>query len=152
MNGGFTLWSNWTECTETCGGGITSRTRTCTNPMPMYGGVSCSGKPVETKECNLQPCPPPKSEWSSTLLDLCIIFMLQCKSVLSFHQQARGSLDSALGTTNVPLWRTLSSSSGHISPLLWQPFYKVQSGLLVSCSEEWVATYCADRCTAVSLE
>jgi len=26
----------------------------------MYGGLSCTGKPVETKECNLQPCPSPK--------------------------------------------------------------------------------------------
>lgn len=31
--------------------------------MPMYGGKSCSEKPVETKECNAEPCPEPKSEY-----------------------------------------------------------------------------------------
>nr|XP_058946642.1 uncharacterized protein LOC131774603 [Pocillopora verrucosa] len=60
VNGGFTSWTNWTECSESCGGGVTSRTRSCTNPMPMYGGKSCSEKPVETKECNAEPCPEPK--------------------------------------------------------------------------------------------
>ena len=63
VNGGFTSWTNWTECSESCGGGVTSRTRSCTNPMPMYGGKSCSEKPVETKECNTEPCPEPKSEY-----------------------------------------------------------------------------------------
>lgn len=63
VNGGFTSWTNWTECSESCGGGVTSRTRSCTNPMPMYGGKSCSEKPVETKECNAEPCPEPKSEY-----------------------------------------------------------------------------------------
>jgi len=30
--------------------------------MPMYGGKTCPGKPVETKECNVEPCPPPRSK------------------------------------------------------------------------------------------
>ena len=64
VNGGFTPWANWTECSQSCGGGITSRTRTCINPMPMYGGKPCPEKPVETKECNVQPCPQPKSKYT----------------------------------------------------------------------------------------
>lgn len=68
MNGGFASWSNWTECSQSCGGGMTSRTRACINPMPMYGGKTCPGKPVETKECNVQPCPPPKSKYNDVIL------------------------------------------------------------------------------------
>ena len=67
VNGGFTPWSNWTECSASCGGGVSSRTRTCTNPIPMFGGVSCADKPVETKECNAQLCPPPKSKLRTRL-------------------------------------------------------------------------------------
>lgn len=34
----------------------------------MYGGKTCPGKPVETKECNVQPCPPPKSKYNDVIL------------------------------------------------------------------------------------
>lgn len=67
VNGGFTTWSNWTECSASCGGGVSSRTRTCTNPIPMFGGASCADKPVETKDCNAQPCPPPKGKLRTRL-------------------------------------------------------------------------------------
>ena len=64
VDGGFSPWSNWTECSVTCGGGVTSKSRTCTQPMPMFGGRRCVrfGPPVETKECNMHECPAPKSK------------------------------------------------------------------------------------------
>ena len=58
--GGYTPWSNFTECSVSCGGGGTRyRTRNCTNPEPQYGGKNCSeiGKPLQIQECNLTPCP-----------------------------------------------------------------------------------------------
>ena len=59
-DGGYSKWSEWTECTKTCGGGVKSRERTCTNPVPENGGKDCSklGEPEETVECNTQACPP----------------------------------------------------------------------------------------------
>ena len=43
---------------------MTSKSRTCTQPMPMFGGRRCVrfGPPVETKECNMHECPAPKSK------------------------------------------------------------------------------------------
>jgi len=75
VDGGFSPWSNWTECSQSCGGGVSSRTRVCINPMPMYGGKTCPGKPVETKECNVEPCPPPKIPIRS-----CREFLERCHS------------------------------------------------------------------------
>lgn len=56
-NGGYDEWSSWTKCTRTCGKGIQTRYRSCTNPSPAHGGRDCSGlgpdkdtKPCET-EC-----------------------------------------------------------------------------------------------------
>ena len=73
VDGGFSVWSTWTECSQSCGGGVSSRTRVCVNPMPMYGGKSCSGKPVETKECNVEPCPPPKSEYTDVIFQASVL-------------------------------------------------------------------------------
>lgn len=49
-------WSDWSSCTQICGGG--SQTRTCTNPIPQNGGASCAlldgGDSV--RACNTQVC------------------------------------------------------------------------------------------------
>lgn len=58
INGGYTTWSGWSECSVTCGGGTRTRTRNCTNPVPMGGGKDCSeiGEPLQEQECNNQTC------------------------------------------------------------------------------------------------
>ncbi|XP_052261338.1 mucin-like protein [Dreissena polymorpha] len=55
-NGGFTQWSLWNICSVTCGSGVTSRTRTCTNPTREGSGAPCTGDTSETKTCTLDPC------------------------------------------------------------------------------------------------
>ena len=40
----------------TCGGGTQSRTRTCTNPTPQYGGASYPGTDTTSQDCNTQIC------------------------------------------------------------------------------------------------
>ena len=38
VDGGYSPFTNWSDCTETCGGGEQIRTRTCTNPPPQHFG------------------------------------------------------------------------------------------------------------------
>ena len=63
VNGGFTLWTQWSTCTRTCGGGTTTRQRFCTNPAPANGGLTCAqqqatiGNAVETISCSTNGCP-----------------------------------------------------------------------------------------------
>ncbi|XP_066532605.1 semaphorin-5A [Hoplias malabaricus] len=57
VNGGWSSWSSWTQCSRDCSSGIRSRKRTCTNPKPKYGGTACLGPPQEFQECNTTPCP-----------------------------------------------------------------------------------------------
>ena len=61
VDGKYTEWSQWTECTATCGGGTQSRSRSCTNPAAQNGGKSCLdqglGPELETQMCNVEPCP-----------------------------------------------------------------------------------------------
>ena len=57
VDGKYTSWGAWTNCTQTCGGGIQKRTRTCTNPPPANGGANCTGNATDTQSCNTQHCP-----------------------------------------------------------------------------------------------
>ncbi|KAJ7351836.1 metalloendopeptidase [Desmophyllum pertusum] len=58
INGRWSNWSMLSKCTRPCGGGVQSRSRTCTNPSPTNGGRNCIG-PAEGhwQICNSQPCP-----------------------------------------------------------------------------------------------
>ena len=60
INGNYGPWSTWTLCSKSCGGGVRSRVRNCTNPAPAFGGMDCSalGEPQESEPCKTrQICP-----------------------------------------------------------------------------------------------
>ena len=59
VDGGYTSWSDWSECPASCGGGTQIRGRTCTNPTPQHGGFDCKhlGVEKEGQPCNRYPCP-----------------------------------------------------------------------------------------------
>ena len=41
----------------TCSNGTQLRTRSCTEPAPMYGGKDCVGPAEEVRECFPRHCP-----------------------------------------------------------------------------------------------
>ena len=59
VNGDYSDWGPYGECSKTCGGGMQTRKRTCTNPPPTNGGENCNGLGPDsnTRECNNQRCP-----------------------------------------------------------------------------------------------
>lgn len=61
VDGGYSEWTKFSECSVSCGGGKQERTRECTNPKPENGGKNCKelGPPSETNECNTAACPKP---------------------------------------------------------------------------------------------
>ena len=52
----WNAWHEWEQCSESCGGGITSRIRTI-KTYAQLGGENCNGTAFATKECNTQDCP-----------------------------------------------------------------------------------------------
>ena len=57
VDGKWTDWSKYNECSVKCGGGMKKRTRGCSNPAPQHGGLECKGDAVESKSCNTHKCP-----------------------------------------------------------------------------------------------
>ncbi|XP_045905935.1 hemicentin-1 [Micropterus dolomieu] len=57
VNGIWSEWSVWEECSRTCGRGNRTRVRTCSNPPAQHGGRPCEGKAVEVIMCSVRPCP-----------------------------------------------------------------------------------------------
>ncbi|XP_070582937.1 LOW QUALITY PROTEIN: SCO-spondin-like [Erythrolamprus reginae] len=56
-DGDWGLWSPWTQCTVSCGGGLRSRSRGCNSPAPRGGGDYCEGPPAQVEPCGSEPCP-----------------------------------------------------------------------------------------------
>ncbi|XP_068160698.1 SCO-spondin [Antennarius striatus] len=70
VDGGWSQWGSWTECSLPCGGGVKSRTRQCSNPSPQNGGRGCAGAAEQQTDCNTHLCTDsggpwrPWSQWS----------------------------------------------------------------------------------------
>ena len=56
VDGGWSEFGAWSQCSASCGTGIKTRSRTCTKPAPEHGGADCVGDDTETQNCNTQPC------------------------------------------------------------------------------------------------
>uniref|UniRef100_A0A3P9AP56 Adhesion G protein-coupled receptor B1a n=1 Tax=Esox lucius TaxID=8010 RepID=A0A3P9AP56_ESOLU len=52
--GGWSVWTEWAECSSNCGGGIQTRSRTCQSPPE--DSYLCEGVVEEGQPCNLQTC------------------------------------------------------------------------------------------------
>eukprot|EP00795_Rhopilema_esculentum_P010253 gene10253-18947_t len=57
VDGGWSSWGEFKQCSRPCGGGIAYRERTCHNPVALRGGKYCEGDSKEYTICNKKPCP-----------------------------------------------------------------------------------------------
>jgi len=56
VDGDWSPWSEWSDCSTNCNGGLRTRTRTCTQPAPDCNGTPCEGPASQSEICNTQPC------------------------------------------------------------------------------------------------
>ncbi|XP_047673954.1 hemicentin-1 isoform X2 [Tachysurus fulvidraco] len=57
VNGQWSDWTPWEECSRTCGQGNRTRVRTCSKPPAQHGGRACEGRVLEVIMCSIRPCP-----------------------------------------------------------------------------------------------
>ncbi|BET01798.1 Sema [Nesidiocoris tenuis] len=58
VHGGWTSWSTWSACSQTCGIAVKTKRRSCTNPAPQHGGRVCVGEERYEMYCHSNPpCP-----------------------------------------------------------------------------------------------
>ena len=57
VDGGWSDWGSWSDCTTSCGPGFKSRSRLCIAPEPSGGGDSCVGEDSGTEICEEAACP-----------------------------------------------------------------------------------------------
>ncbi|XP_078312840.1 A disintegrin and metalloproteinase with thrombospondin motifs adt-1-like [Crassostrea virginica] len=65
IDGAWSDWSSWSPCSNSCGEGQETRTRTCTNPAPAHGGKDCPGEAKETRACIGCPAGSSLTPWSA---------------------------------------------------------------------------------------
>uniref|UniRef100_A0A8D3EE01 SCO-spondin n=1 Tax=Scophthalmus maximus TaxID=52904 RepID=A0A8D3EE01_SCOMX len=56
LNGGWSAWTQWSQCSSECDSGVQTRERFCSSPSPQHGGSSCPGPHIQTRDCNSHPC------------------------------------------------------------------------------------------------
>lgn len=57
VDGGWGSWEAWSECSRTCGGGVSRSERHCDNPRPSHRGQYCTGERIRFRSCNKEDCP-----------------------------------------------------------------------------------------------
>ncbi|XP_060574668.1 coadhesin-like [Ruditapes philippinarum] len=55
-NGGWSNWNTWSSCSVSCGGGVKTRSRSCSNPVPGIHGKPCVGDNMQVVTCNKEDC------------------------------------------------------------------------------------------------
>ena len=68
-------WTDWSECTASCGGGQQIRSRN--KQVEKYGGDPCEGLAQEVKPCNTHFCPSELAQFVACVKRLLPIFCLQ---------------------------------------------------------------------------
>jgi hemicentin len=63
VNGKWSSWGEFGECSASCDGGFRKRFRTCTDPIPSQNGRPCVGPSENLEPCNDEPCP--GKQWKS---------------------------------------------------------------------------------------
>ncbi|XP_037351595.1 A disintegrin and metalloproteinase with thrombospondin motifs 14 isoform X2 [Talpa occidentalis] len=83
QDGGWSSWTKFGSCSRSCGGGVRSRSRSCDNPLPAYGGRLCPGPMFQYQICNSEECPGPFEDFRAQ----------QCSKRNSYylHQNAKHS-------------------------------------------------------------
>uniref|UniRef100_A0A914EBD7 Uncharacterized protein n=1 Tax=Acrobeloides nanus TaxID=290746 RepID=A0A914EBD7_9BILA len=71
IDGKWSLWTPWTECSKKCGSGLRKRYRKCSINKEIRGSY-CNGTTMEKESCNVEKCPEtPTQLYDNSLNNTC---------------------------------------------------------------------------------
>ncbi|KAI6192237.1 hypothetical protein M3Y97_00315500 [Aphelenchoides bicaudatus] len=82
VDGGWSEWLPWSQCSKSCGNARRKRRRECNNPKPQTGRF-CQGKMVESEPCNLTKCPKATTTTQIPRLNVSTRYECKCGCLLS---------------------------------------------------------------------
>ena len=101
VDGGWSSWSDWGECSETCGAGVEERFRRCDSPSPQFGGRLCRGVKSERRPCKLTDCQGEFCDISNSS-HVCVL-----------------TEDRNLAINHVEIWGSYSATSNNMKFVHW---------------------------------
>ncbi|KDR11853.1 A disintegrin and metalloproteinase with thrombospondin motifs 7 [Zootermopsis nevadensis] len=103
VNGQWGEWLSWSECSRTCGGGVSVSERQCDNPRPANHGRYCLGKRRRYKICNTEPC----DDNSSFRAEQCEAYNTDDIKWTPFNDETPESVCALVCSNNKHEYRTL---------------------------------------------
>lgn len=88
VDGNWSPWQPWGECSASCGIGERTRVRFCNSPAPTNKGRPCPGDSTQLSRCNIQPCPGKKKKEKNLKKKkkpTCCISILQIEELTVFE-------------------------------------------------------------------
>ena len=80
VNGEWSPWTSFSECSASCAGGIKTRSRQCNSPAPDPDGRPCDANGAnETIVCNTEDCPSKFCVLSGKKLNISSYNTLHCQ-------------------------------------------------------------------------
>lgn len=74
VDGQWSGWTPWGQCSVSCGAGLQSRYRFCSSPQRSGSGLPCLGPHREDQVCISTPCDREFVYFSFVLIDILLIF------------------------------------------------------------------------------
>ena len=145
VDGRWTDWKPWSQCSVTCGGGTRNRFRSCTNPPPQHGGKECSGSEGEMQSCNEFPCPSKVTSIFSSVFCNSFFFFWQFSIILRRKLPFLSSSFFAAFSSNRYSTNSLIGS--------WWQIHRVETLATLFCDVWWwyakVVSYMYKSCPRV---
>lgn len=102
VHGGWSVWSPWSQCSQSCGTSQRYRKRSCSHPKPSNGGRNCDGPSLEIEACRMRPCRNEHTQRSGTVCEIhFVVILIKKKSKCVFYLEKLSSLHDNCKSGNI---------------------------------------------------